>query len=240
MRSLHSWKAVALAWLIAIGFAVGLARCGSKANGACAKNDDCQPAYICSAGACARLCNIDGQCEINQQCSNGLCRGQACNATGDCHNNFNNCLGAAVCTDGTCEYTPLASQTPCVLEDKNGSCADGRCLVTDCSQNADCPQSYYCSATNACAPTSVLGVSCASDYECSSGHCQPTADGQKVCAATDCGSCGVAGARGQCVNRANGTTSDGCSGYCTNQYAGGGASVCCSGTCACDTGAGCP
>ncbi|MBI5512069.1 MAG: hypothetical protein HY903_25200 [Deltaproteobacteria bacterium] len=114
----------------------GLTGCASSAvevgqdTGVCAANADCADGYICSRSACAKICNVDGDCPTTTQaCQEGVCeevQNPTCTADGDCRTpNACQLDGGAACLGGSCRYVNRARDTPCDDQDpctENDAC----------------------------------------------------------------------------------------------------------------------
>ena len=59
------------------------------------------------------------------------------------------CNECQTCDETTQTCMPVADNTPCAVEDKNGVCLSGECEIP-CSINDDCPFGYFCQAGEHC------------------------------------------------------------------------------------------
>jgi hypothetical protein len=217
--------------------------CGSKADcdalacvdGVCCDQSACATCQRCdtpgSPGECLPVVNAPDPdsctgvsiCDANASCK--LRDGQACGGVGDCASAF--CAGGLCCNractlacetcnpvgaSGTCVTAPAGTvAAACGAYRCNGANAD--CPIA-CASDGDCAPGFYCSA-GVCSTSLPLGVACAVDRSCQSGHC---VDG--VCCDSACagrcqfcgsGSCAVpvgSDPRGDCAG------DPGCGGAC--------------------------
>jgi hypothetical protein len=121
----------------------------------------------------AQTCDATGTCKLQN--------GQACGGAGDCASGF--CAGGLCCNRacslacetcnpvggaGTCVTAPAgAVAAACGAYRCNGANAD--CPIA-CAADGDCAPGFYCNA-GACSTSLPLGMACAVDRSCQSGHC---------------------------------------------------------------------
>lgn len=59
------------------------------------------------------------------------------------------CNICQICDENTKSCQPLADNTLCTIDDKDGVCLSGECEIT-CATNNDCPTDYFCQAGSHC------------------------------------------------------------------------------------------
>lgn len=136
-----------------------------------ADSNPCGADGLCSGVGTCRLLALAGTSCGAPSCSAGLLTEQLCDGGGAC----------------------LASESGCAP----GSCAAAANACTlECANEADCAAGAFCQASQ-CVGAAQLGDSCATDAECTSGHC---ADGVCCSVACDgqCEACDLTGLLGTC------------------------------------------
>lgn len=147
------------------------ARC-APGGASCTEGDTCN-APICDAvtGRCSTVpvdgvaCSDGNPCSVDDRCSGGVCRA---GSMADCDDR-NPCT-ADGCRASGCAHTNVANETACTLLGNEGTCRDGRCLVS-----------------SLCA---VGSADCDGDGDCEcSGTCTTSMSGNRVCSMSACASC---------------------------------------------------
>ena len=124
--------------------------------------DFCSPEHICAS------CGSDNDC-ASGDCASGTCKlpsSAVCRAKGDC--------AIDDCTNNFCAHPGTGSSAPCVTE---ADCATHLCngggKCANCGSDIDCPSTKCNTQNGAC--LAPAGDYCLQDFDCASGHCNPSA-----------------------------------------------------------------
>ncbi len=125
---------------------------------ACQDDDDCGLSGTCENGQCVQ-CAEDSDCSGDAECRSGVCE-EPCEVNEECPL-------FQECSEGECVETGCTSDRECVLylEDGTATCSDGECLLP-CQNDAECNQGtdgYFniCNSNGRCE-----FVGCENDAEC--------------------------------------------------------------------------
>ena len=172
------------------GGAGGAGKPDAAASGPLDGGTDAEAINPPDGGIVVKATNCGGSCNGLKQCAFAS-PGTSC---GDSFCNTRKDLANLVCDgNGTCNISlsDCTNGYACNLVAKPASCR------TACTANVDCLTGYYCNGDNeVCQATKSDGLTCATDAECTSGHC---ATG--VCCNTACdapNSCNKQGSSGKC------------------------------------------
>jgi hypothetical protein len=167
----------------------------------CTAAPECQSGFcfdgVCCNTACTgacRSCALAGSYGICVPVATGLpdphaaCVAESpatCGRTGTC-DGVGGCLrypAGTACAAATCAGD---TWTPAATCDGQGSClapatvscaplgcntAQGRCNAGCLAGDTICPAGAYCAGDESCFPRKDVGLACAGDHECKSGHC---------------------------------------------------------------------
>ena len=152
----------------------------------CAEPSECDGLQNCIQGRCTDRCFgpgtcfrggvcfngvcIDPECEVDDECRDGLiCRRQLCIPPDPCDQE-DDCNSWERCVEGNCE--PLEQCGGDLNCEADEICEDSRCRVRDvCERNDDCPDDQDCIAAR-CVPGLCRGeVDCALGEVCEAGAC---------------------------------------------------------------------
>ncbi len=160
------------------GTKTGATDAGAHADGG---SPDAETINVPDGGVVAMPAACGGKCDGTRHCgafakSGTSCGKEFCNTRRDlailqCDGNGNCGVGLSACTDGyVCDFTSAACRT-------------------NCAANADCQATSYCNGNGMCAPQKADGLTCATDAECTNGHCAIASNGgANVCCNTACDS----------------------------------------------------
>ncbi|MBI4702865.1 MAG: hypothetical protein HY744_17245 [Deltaproteobacteria bacterium] len=149
-------------------------RCGFEPR---APGESCGDGSKCRAdGRCAQ-CLDKQECSDGEACDDGYCVPSHCdNGQADGDESDVDCGGAC---------KPCGNERGCSggKDCASGYCKQGKCAA--CAAKADCAAlpGTYCTGGSKCEPEKALGVECAADDECQSGHC---AERDLVCCDEGC------------------------------------------------------
>lgn len=153
--------------------------------------------YPDGSGYCGRSCTDDEDCEggrcvgtsVGLQCVRFAGSMLSCaTSTGECTRN-SDCGSDQICDGGSCVMRPTTGNVLGDVCAGDADCQSGLCLAGRCTQSCDwtdatgsCPSGFYCDAdaSTSCdvgyciaggQGTGALGVSCTTDTDCASLHC---------------------------------------------------------------------
>ena len=159
------------------GKVCGPSNCKKKSCGACTGNDQCNAAgqCVCVPQCGGKQCGPDG---CDGECQPGCALGTHCNGQGHCVDcvSDDQCAltfcKSATCSNGTCQYTDLPDNSPCLLDNVccGGECVDTQTDPDNCNACGDAcaPQGDSCAAGHC---TCGGGAPCPPGATCESGQC---------------------------------------------------------------------
>lgn len=199
-------------------------KCGAKNGEACAAPTGCSSGFcrdgVCCATSCTAPCNACNQMGSAGTCTpltsgsdpDGCAAPATCDATGKCKKPLGGtCLAATDCAMGSCK-DGVCCDTPCtdVCKSCNQTGKLGTCSPVMTAADSDSCPGGTCDAAAACKKSP--GAACTMPAECGTGFCR---DG--VCCDMPCdGACRACNiAKGKCTMVSTGTDPDACIGKCT-------------------------